>query len=381
MTKTNIEWSGDVWNFLRGCSRVSEGCRNCYAESVALRFSGEGLPYEGLARRAPNGEARWTGDVRVVREKLGDPLRWRKTRLVFVNSMSDLFHEKVPFHVLAAAWGVMAAAPQHTFQILTKRPERAAAFFAWLDERAAQAQREMFPHDSLSWCRHHVCRAAAFREGVDRVVTGGDARSDRWPLGNVHLGVSVEDQATLDERVRLLRELPAWVRWISYEPALGPVTVAPHLPLPVLSAAPHPPPIETVQTLAAHRRLWAAREGRIGTGYIDWVVVGGESGHRARPFALTWAARVVAECAEACVPVFVKQLGAWPYADWPGTPESLLNLRFKVEGVKKRPWLDLKKKKGNDPSEWPELLRVRQSPAPVANVGELVQALQGAVAA
>src|SRR5712664_827659 len=137
---TGIEWTDSTWNPIRGCSRVSEGCRNCYAESVAARFSGPGQAYEGLAefkvtkwkegwnpinsREPLNREPRWTGEVRLIEKHLDDPIRWKEPRKIFVNSMSDLFHPGVKDDWLAAIFGVMARAPWHTYQILTKRPER-----------------------------------------------------------------------------------------------------------------------------------------------------------------------------------------------------------------------------------------------------------------
>ena len=131
MGQTSIAWTDETWNPLRGCSRISEGCRHCYAETMAARFSGPGQPYEGTIR---NG--RWSGNVRIVPEKLGDPLRWTRPRMVFVNSMSDLFHDNVPNEFIAAVFGVIAAAPRHTFQVLTKRPARMLEWFEWQREQA-----------------------------------------------------------------------------------------------------------------------------------------------------------------------------------------------------------------------------------------------------
>ena len=201
---TSIEWTDDTWNPTRGCSRVSEGCRNCYAERVAARFSGAGKPYEGLATMTPSGP-RWTGKVALIEEHLADPLRWRTPRRIFVNSMSDLFHESVPDEWIDRIFAVMAIARDHTFQILTKRPERMREYLEQVsDER-----------DMQRWARwadiaKSPCAAGMFDE-LD------------WPLPNVHLGVSVEDQATADARIELLLQTPAAVRWASYEPALGPL--------------------------------------------------------------------------------------------------------------------------------------------------------------
>ena len=124
--KTGIEWTDATWNPVRGCSRVSEGCRNCYAEKVAYRFSGPGQPYEGLVRINAAGERKleWNGQVQLVEKHLLDPLKWKEPRRIFVNSMSDLFHENIPDEWIDKIFAVMALSPQHTFQVLTKRPER-----------------------------------------------------------------------------------------------------------------------------------------------------------------------------------------------------------------------------------------------------------------
>ncbi len=127
--KSKIEWTDATWNPIRGCSRVSEGCRNCYAERVAARFSGEGQPYQGLAVMTESGP-RWTGEVRLIEEHLEDPLRWKKPRRIFVNSMSDLFHEKVKYEWIERIYEIMRAAHWHTFQVLTKRAERMRDFFS-----------------------------------------------------------------------------------------------------------------------------------------------------------------------------------------------------------------------------------------------------------
>jgi len=180
--KSKIEWTDATWNPVRGCSVVSEGCRNCYAMQVAARFSGEGQAYEGLAYRNSSG-AHWTGKVRLVEEHLEDPLRWKRPRRIFVNSMSDLFHESLDEIDIGQVFGVMALAKQHTFQVLTKRPARMLSIL--------ETARICFDFDE--------------------------------PLPNVWLGVSVEDQKTADERIPLLMKTPAALRWLSAEPLLGPI--------------------------------------------------------------------------------------------------------------------------------------------------------------
>lgn len=203
--RNGIAWTDETWNPLRGCSKVSPGCKNCYAETMAARFAGPGQPYEGTIDRG-----RWNGQIRLVPEKLAEPLRWRRPRRIFVNSMSDIFHESVPFEFVAAVFGVMAACPQHVFQVLTKRPERAAEFFKWASSLHAAEETHIAD----------ICEEFSRGAGVCVDPKYGLVE---WPLPNVWLGVSVEDQTTADERIPHLLQCPAAVRWVSYEPALGPV--------------------------------------------------------------------------------------------------------------------------------------------------------------
>lgn len=181
---TGIQWTDATWNPLRGCSAVSPGCANCYAAAVAFRFSQKGQPYEGLAKQNAAGKPIWTGKVVDVPSHLNDPIKWRaKPRRIFVNSMSDLFHESVPDETILRIFDVMQRAPGHIYQCLTKRAERMHQFM---------------------W-RH-------FYEAN---------------LPQVWLGVSVENQACADERIPLLMDTPGVsVRWLSCEPLLGPVDLS-----------------------------------------------------------------------------------------------------------------------------------------------------------
>ena len=323
---TKIQWTDETWNPLRGCSRVSKGCVNCYAEKVAKRFCGPGQPYEGLVRLDAIGAPRavWNGTIRQVPEKLDQPLRWTKPRMVFVNSMSDLFHEAVPFEYIAAIFGVMAASPQHTFQVLTKRPARAAKFFAWaasLPTASGNEWRDGAP--VVGYLGEHASRLT---KGRCNVWLHGELAP--WPLPNVWLGVSVEDQATADERIPALLRLPAAVRWVSYEPALGPVSFT-----------------RVVRNFRDGTRSTTIDTLRPDFGNaLDWIVVGGESGPGARPFDIAWARQTIEQCARAGVPVFMKQLGSNAKAGQAG----------------RYPTADTK---GGDMSEWPAELRVRQYPS------------------
>jgi protein gp37 len=247
---------------------VSAGCLHCYAELVAARFSGPGQPYEGLARRRSTGEPQWTGAVRFFPEHLDQPLRWRRPRKIFVNSMSDLFHEELSDAVIDQVFAVMALAQRHTFQVLTKRPARMLAYVKGLDGEIVSRLGE-----------------AAFRIGGDALCEQlGDLAVERiitnpWhPLTeHVWLGVSVEDQATADERIALLLETPAAVRFLSCEPLLGPI----QFPLPCKAS-----------------RFW---------GGIHWAIIGGESGPGYRAMDMAWLESIVDQCRAAGVPVWVKQ--------------------------------------------------------------------------
>lgn len=175
---SSIEWTNATWNPVAGCSIATAGCTNCYAMRMAYRLSAMGMPkYKGLTRKSGKRTV-WTGKVRLDEKALTEPLRWRKPRLVFVNSMSDLFHPGVPDAFIARVWAVMAATPQHTYQVLSKRPERMQALLS---------------------------------------------DTKRFPvLSNVWLGTSVEDRAVL-ARIVHLRATPAAVRFISFEPLIGSV--------------------------------------------------------------------------------------------------------------------------------------------------------------
>ena len=306
MGNTTIEWTNKVWNPVRGCSRVSEGCRNCYAEKVAARFSDEGQPFHLFADRDKSG-SKWTGKVELVKSRLDAPLHWAKPRRIFVNSMSDLFHESLRAGQIDKVFAVMSQCPQHIFQILTKRPERMLEYIT----------------------------ASAYVGVTDWAVDGIDEAAGNfgwfWPLPNVWLGVSVENQAMADARIPLLLRTRATKRFISYEPALGPVDLG----------------------------MWLYRRSSnsVTGGGLDWVICGGESGPDARPMRPDWARSIVAQCKAAGVACFVKQMGAHIVGDPDEFPSAIHDsgdghLTF-----------HLCDRKGGDWLEWPEDLRVREFPS------------------
>jgi protein gp37 len=335
---SGIAWTEQTWNPVRGCSRVSEGCRNCYAERVAARFSGPGLPYFGLAKMTAAG-ARWTGKVQLVPEHLRDPLRWTRPRRVFVNSMSDLFHEQLDAESIARVFAVMYLAHQHSFQVLTKRARR---------------MRELLT--GPGFYAQVLDAAAPIREDLPKLGGVGISDPTKFPHANVWLGVSVEDQTAADERVPELLGTPAAVRWLSIEPQLGPVDLSKWLKPSLVTneglRLQHPDP-----------RI-PSSGGRWEWSGINWVVIGGESGPGARPFNIQWARDLVRQCQQAGVAVFVKQLGAVPVlseSDWRAKEHLLLSAYNKDRAPEGTVPLKFSSKAG-DPAEWPVDLRVREYP-------------------
>ncbi|MHB0927750.1 MAG: DUF5131 family protein [Candidatus Nanopelagicales bacterium] len=286
---THIEWTDETWNPVTGCSKVSQGCKHCYALREWPRLA---------ANPATAYFGREFTDVACHPERLDAPLRWAKPRKIFVNSMSDLFHESVPDDFIDRVFAVMALCPQHTFQVLTKRPERMLRYmtqddgygrWGFIDGRA----REIY-------AAQHGRRFPA-----GKILLG--------PLPNVWLIVSVEDQPTADERIPILLKTPAAVRGISAEPLLGPVDVEPWL----YRSAPNCDK-GFLQMENGEDGYCARCYGHVSDPIhtnpervIDWVIVGGESGPKARPMHPDWVRSLRDQCAQAGVPLLFKQWGEW----------------------------------------------------------------------
>lgn len=290
---TRIEWTqgpdgtpGATWNPVTGCSVVSPGCTNCYA----MRLAGTRLRHlqsrAGLTRATKAGPV-WTGEVRLNEQWLDQPLRWLRPRRIFVCAHGDLFHEGVPDEWIDRVFAVMALAPQHKFIVLTKRAARMREYI----ERKGR-------EDSYGALSDAVL-ATSMQHGVSC-----DQRLAVWPLPNVWLGVSVEDQARADERIPHLLATPAAVRLISAEPFLGPIDL-PHI----------------IHENGRGEHYYHALDGYVidgsqsQTNRLDWVIVGGESGPNARPMLRQWARSLRDQCAAAGVPFFFKQCGEWIDAD------------------------------------------------------------------
>lgn len=252
-TKTKIEWCDSTWNPIMGCTPISAGCKNCYAMAMSKRFAGHN---KGWPNRP--------GEVTIFPGRLEQPFRWEKPRRIFVCSTSDLFHDSVSSEYIAVVFCAMAANPRHTFLVLTKRPKRMLDFFGTFREDYFSSFRS--PHDP----------------------------EPEWPIQNVHLGVSVENQETADERITLLLQCPAAVRFVSAEPLLG------HIRLPF--------------DLCAHEACGDFSEGKCDhPGCLDrafnQVIVGAETGPGARPMDLDWARSIRDQCMASDIPFFFKSAG------------------------------------------------------------------------
>lgn len=243
MTKSKIEWTDRVWNPTTGCNKVSQGCKNCYAEVMHKR----------LMKMYPEKYAKPFLDGAFSHiDSLTIPAKWKKPAMVFVNSMSDLFHGNLSFEFINAVFSVMADIDRHTYQVLTKRPERMVEFFEWKKNQ----------NGGIPW----------------------------QPSNNVWLGVSVEDQATADSRIPLLLQVNARVKFLSCEPLLGPIQFKP---------------------IAHNTSLGIIKATAIEFG-IDWLIIGGESGYNARPLNPDLVRNIIDQCRSGrYIPIYFKQWGEW----------------------------------------------------------------------
>lgn len=282
---SNIEWTDASWNPVTGCSHVSEGCRFCYAETMAKRLHAMGQTgYTDLPWTAQNAEH----NVMCHEDRLDIPLKWKKPRKIFVNSMSDLFHERVPFEFIKQVFNRMCRANHHTYQVLTKRADRMLEFWQWFENEGY---------------------AESFMPSIPKHI---------WML------VSVENQKAADERIPKLVQVPAAVRGLSCEPLLGPVDLV-EMRLDREGAPAKAGAMEWYDPLG---NIHDKEDGIVGFTFdpgINWVIVGGESGPHARPMNPGWARSLRDQCVAADVPFFFKQHGEWfPRDQWEHNPELIL---------------------------------------------------------
>lgn len=295
---TSIEWTDSSWSPVTGCTKVSAGCDNCYADSIARRFAG--------TKAWPNGF-----DVTLRPERLDIPLRWRKPRKVFVCSTADLFHDQVPDDYIARVWAVMAVAERHTFQVLTKRHARMRSLLSDDGFRSEVA------HDILA-----LTVPGELPGQVGDVV-------DWWPLCNVWCGVSAEDQRWADIRIPVLLDTPAAVRFVSAEPLLGPIRL-------FGDTENTGPAIVRTGVQTRPDGPWGPAEydydDQVG---IDWVITGGESGPGARPAHPQWFRSLRDQCVESGVALLHKQNGEWveDVTEYPANPECGIDEPYRVVNV------------------------------------------------
>ena len=343
MSPTRIEWTDETWNPVTGCTPVSPGCDHCYARRMATtRLRGRrGYPADDPFR------------VALHPDRLAQPLRWRKPRRVFTCSMGDLFHEAVPDSTIDRVFAVMALAPQHQFQVLTKRATRARDVLSAVQKRKEGMADAWIEHvgpymgptkdDVEAWCRTHgvsvperarrvhIINRWLHADYAERTVHAERGGWTGWPLPNVLLGVTAEDQPRADERIPLLLDCPAAVRFVSIEPMLGAVD---------LTWLPSGQPFELPQgdrCQAMQNALRRPREHAPGETVLvpakpglDWVIVGGETGPGARPMHPQWVRDIRDHCVANGVPFFFKQWGEWAgktFEDIVGPHDNLLDGR------------------------------------------------------
>jgi len=308
---TKIQWTQQTWNPTTGCDRISPGCDNCYALTLAKRLKGmEQARGEKHPKYQNDGHPVTSGPgfaLTTHANALTEPLRWKKPRRIFVNSMSDLFHARVPRKFLAQVFAVMAATPQHTYQILTKRPERAARILTDVCTCGRWHPDGEHFRSSMEWAA--TPHSPTYVPGLEP----GIYHRTMWPLANVWIGTSIES-ADYVRRADALRETPAAIRFISAEPLLGPL------------------------------------DG-LNLRDIDWLIIGGESGPGARPLQIDWAEDLLVNAAETATAPFVKQLGSVWARDTYYAGRSVA-----AQGDTK----------GGNPTYWPANLRVREYPQQAA---------------
>jgi len=349
--KSAIEWTDATWNPVTGCSKVSPGCAHCYAATLAPR----------LARMGQSGytELPWTpenaaANVMLHEDRLAMPLRWTRPRRIFVNSMSDLFHEIVPDEFIARVFATMALAPQHTFQVLTKRPERMRE---WVTKVA---------YSEHGWLTHNGDNPRGWRSTIFGETNGtgvviedgrtlqptGETRDGkpvvkmtgepRWPLPNVWLGTSVENQTWADRRIPELLATPAAVRFLSCEPLLGEVDLTAVNGENVLDP-------ECWGDCACVDDPGCRRVGGDGRleRRIHWVIVGGESGPGARPMHSDWVRLIRDACDDAGTAFVFKQWGQFARGS-SATRDQVGDLVMAVDG-RTATWSDAQRVFGRDP--------------------------------
>lgn len=317
------------------CEHASPGCLNCYSEmnnGRCLPSNGTGLPFDRRARDLV--------DMFVDQRILEQPLKWKTGRKIFVCSQTDLFGEFVPDDLIDRVFAVMALSRRHTYQILTKRPARMLGYLRELNWDRLIATCNLSALGTEHGPGAYSLSSIAGQSMKARFVAGEKSAYSalpKPPLPNVWLGVSVEDQERADERIPLLLQTPAAVRFLSVEPLLGPVDLTAYTEIGPLS----------------YLKRHTINDSEPPTNRIDWVITGGESGPKARPFDVEWARAILRQCKAAGVQAFFKQMGSDPVESYMERPDQT------IPSIRE---LSFKDRSGADPAEWPSDLNVQQFP-------------------
>lgn len=306
---SKIEWTEETYNPFVGCTKISEGCKNCYAETMANRLGAmysknNKLSYLSQYNEVINDKGKWNGKTVFVPYQLRKPYQTKKPTKFFVCSMSDLFHENNSFHDILKVWDVMCENTHHIFQVLTKRPERMLDFYKWLGKKAKDDGLDSVPSDSDDY--------------LDYIGTPD----------HIWIGITIENQEMADKRIPILLDIPAKTRFLSCEPLLGDI-IFPFNKFPEIT--------DGVNTIQESESILQD---------IQWVIIGGESGSNARPMHPQWAKNIIAQCEIANVSVFFKQWGE--YAPYDNLPLSIvLKLKNYIFNDKTIVYKVGKKKSGN----------------------------------
>lgn len=327
---TKIEWCDETINPIRTadggyhCTKVSEGCQNCYAVPMNNRF-GNKKPFNSTP-----------AEFVLNQKQLDKPFHWRNPRKIFVQSMGDLFHEDVPFELIDTVFAVMASCADHTFLLLTKRPMRMLEYMQRVSQGGPVAAAQ-YTEDMMNFHRQHIegyaegwtpppppepevrfiYTSAVKQEAADpewkSIFYNRTCHWRKWPLSNVWMGVTTENQAQYDDRTELLLQIPAAKRFVSVEPMLSPVDIKKYLGI-ISGCKIHCP--NTKDTCRNHS--WECREAHDDKPGLDWIICGGESGPGARPMHPDWARGLRDQCQAAGVPFYFKQWGE--YCSWGQMP-------------------------------------------------------------
>lgn len=372
-TQSNIQWTDATWNPVAGCTRVNSDCNNCYAVAMTHRLEAMGQPkYSGLTVLNNKGHRHFNGVVHTDDAALTIPLGWRKPRRIFVNSMSDLFHKEVGFDFVDQVMTIIACCPQHTFQILTKRPERAFEYFkqVGLSDIGPRGHRCQVWSAVMNRAEHKWMKSDPDYMNTVRPLLFERLKAQGplpdGPLPNLWLGTSCGHQDAADQMIPHLLRCPAAVRFLSVEPMTGPIEFS----------------------NVSGRSDAVSQLGKKAIAGIHWVIVGGESGPGARPCNVAWIRSIIEQCQGASVPCFVKQLGKWISGDhdfrgWKGKIDRwlladdkgntstysrpILRGEYCPQFYDERPanaiaW-GLNDPKGGNMTEWPTDLQVREMPS------------------